>query len=269
MMRNHLHAGASAHAVVQRLFQQHCSNFSVPQCSLHQLLLGLLHCFAWAGSASLNVAHHVPTKELGVQVGTAAVFLAGDRLSKCHSGKRALASLQLASDILMKWLFPDTCNFGRSSAGALCALTGVLCAQGLLLLKARAHTKQGRQIGRLLARPQRALFGQRNCRPALWSNKLGPLMSFFICNYWQYKVQGLMSPCMRLRLTQRSCYISGLGPADMLEKQVWFDLQNLELLAAHSACGNTFCACRDHTSRALQCTGTQFSGEATSGTWVF
>ena len=157
-MKNHLHAGASAHAVVRGLFQQHCSNLSVPQCSLHQLLLGLLHCFAWAGSATLNIAQHVPTKELGVQVGTAAVFLAGDRLLKCHSGKRALASLQLASDILMKWLFPDSCNFGRSSTGALCALTGVLCAQGLLLLKARAHTKHARQTGRLLTRPQRALF---------------------------------------------------------------------------------------------------------------
>ena len=134
-MKNHLHAGASAHAVVRGLFQQHCSNLSVPQCSLHQLLLGLLHCFAWAGSATLNIAQHVPTKELGVQVGTAAVFLAGDRLLKCHSGKRALASLQLASDILMKWLFPDSCNFGRSSTGALCALTGVLCGSRTLAVE--------------------------------------------------------------------------------------------------------------------------------------
>ena len=45
-------------------------------------------------------------------------------------------------------------------------------------------------------------------------------MSFFICSYWQYKVQGLMSPCMQLRPTQLSCYINGLDPADMLEKQV-------------------------------------------------
>ena len=230
VMKNHLHAGASAHAVVRGLFQQHCSNLSVPQCSLHQLLLGLL-CFAWAGSATLNIAQHVPT-ESGVQVGTAAVFLAGDRLLKCHSGKRALASLRLASDILMTWLFPDTCNFGRSSMGALCALTGVLCAQGalvhrvpgvaqgLLLLKARAHTKQGRQTGRLLTRPQRALFWPTELPASTMAEQSRAIDE--LLHLQLLAVQGARLDVSMYAASPDTAQLlyQWFGPADMLEKQV-------------------------------------------------
>ncbi|CAE7300227.1 unnamed protein product [Symbiodinium sp. CCMP2456] len=96
--------------------------------------------------------------DLAQQVGSAAIFLAGDRLCRSHVGKKASAALEVALSALICWLFPDDSHFGRTHGGGVRAIAGVACAHGLLLLKARRHTKLAKQVGRVLTREQRAVF---------------------------------------------------------------------------------------------------------------
>ena len=151
---NFVPAGATARTILA----SSTGNIAFHKCSLDQLLVGILSVFAWAADGLGPARHLLSMPDLAQQVGSAAIFLAGDRLCRSHVGKKASAALEVALSALICWLFPDDSHFGRTHGGGVRAIAGVACAHGLLLLKARRHTKLAKQVGRVLTREQRAVF---------------------------------------------------------------------------------------------------------------
>ena len=147
-----------AGVIARTILARSTGDIAFHKCSLDQLLVGMLSGFAWAAEGLGPARPLLSVPDLAQQVGTAAVFLAGDRLRHSHVGKKASAALEVALNALICWLFPDDSHFGRTHGGGVRAIAGVACAHGSLLLKAQRHTKLAKQVGRVLTREQRAVF---------------------------------------------------------------------------------------------------------------
>ena len=85
-------------------------------------------------------------------------FMVADTLLHRRIGKKVEAALHVSISSLLAWMFPADKNYGRQAEGALRAMAGLLTANGLALLKSRARTQQGHQIGRLLSPKQRSVL---------------------------------------------------------------------------------------------------------------
>ena len=141
------------------ILQKHCNNEDPCSVPLRTLLLGIMNVICWTADGQFpDTLQHSSLMQLGTHVGTASVFMVADTLLHRRIGKKVEAALHVSISSLLAWMFPADKNYGRQAEGALRAMAGLLTANGLALLKSRARTQQGHQIGRLLSPKQRSVF---------------------------------------------------------------------------------------------------------------
>lgn len=141
------------------ILQKHCNNEDPCSVPLRTLLLGIMNVICWTAVGQFpDTLQHSSLMQLGTHVGTASVFMVADTLLHRRIGKKVEAALHVSISSLLAWMFPADKNYGRQAEGALRAMAGLLTANGLALLKSRARTQQGHQIGRLLSPKQRSVF---------------------------------------------------------------------------------------------------------------
>ena len=117
-------ARVPAETAALRILQAQTGTANFAQRSLRQMTVGLLRVLPWAEGRAASVNPSTPVADLATQVGAAAIFLVRQSCWCC----------------------------------AARAMAGVLCAQGLLLLKQRRRARLAKQVGRTLAREQRRLL---------------------------------------------------------------------------------------------------------------
>ena len=151
-----------AKTVCSSILPKHCNNedpCSVPLQTLLLGLLGIMNVICWTAGGQFPDALRLSTRaQLGTHVGTASVFMVADSLLLRRIGKKVEAALHVSTSALLAWMFPADKNYGRQAEGALRATAGLMTANGLALLKSRARTQQGHQVGRLLTPKQRSVF---------------------------------------------------------------------------------------------------------------